>query len=314
MPTSLNNNQSMNNNARFRNNEQHEEDDAMTMESLGNSGFVLTNVPPISSFPFPTTTSDHVDGTNPYYNMMPVDIVNEMRAERSRDFERFFEEEIGKINARKGIKYMLLIEIDTTSSQANFPLRAPSPFSLPLPILGETPHQLPYSPSRENETDEFLERANQILSSNSNDFGPPYANYPNNEETKTIERARREAAPIMFPEEDEEPLLLYNQDIPNQHYIDDSNLNNTKEEEGIEGLLMVKREPFTVNHAEYIPSNDPEYKPQQFDEEMEELTTFQAMHNISLLPDNNDLDEINNVNNWLCFDTEMELEEFKVIF
>jgi hypothetical protein len=228
--------------------------------------------------------------------------------------------------------FLLLLNISVIdTNQRRFPLRPPSPLLLPSHVL-DARTVINNETTTENESDDFLELANQIINNVNDRTHQHVSNLDNSQESVAIERPRREAVPISNLE-DEEPLLLYNErkgESPTAHHQMYINLDDVKEEqeEQIDELLMIKRSPLTINYVEYISSNDHEYEPQQFGFEqqqqqqelfdIDEFSNVQPTQNASLFRENingneKEEEEEEGLSSWLCFDSETELQEFKVL-
>lgn len=126
-----------------------------------------------------------------------------------------------------------------------------------------------------------------------------------------IEKPRRAVAPTKLHEVDEEPLLLYDVD---RKQAKEPRVKTFKSEETDE-FYTIRKDPFSVNHAEYISVKSQEYQDQFLNELFESMPT-EPFTDLSfsipfLLPEEEENDE-DDLHSWLCFDSDTEYQEFKV--
>ncbi|CAO3642531.1 unnamed protein product [Mucor hiemalis] len=133
-------------------------------------------------------------------------------------------------------------------------------------------------------------------------------------EARLVEKPRRVVAPT--DENDEEPLLLYDQDINKERELETTF--KSEELDQADEFFMLRKDPFSVNHAEYISVKSQDYQDQFLDELFQSdvifmPTTFtDPSFSINFSPkveyDEEDFDS------WLCFDNDKEYQEFKKDF
>lgn len=135
---------------------------------------------------------------------------------------------------------------------------------------------------------------------------------------RRIEKPRRAVAPTQSDEVDEEPLLLYDGDKKEAQETRVPTYKNEETEDQVDEFFTIRKNPFSVNHAEYISVKSQEYQDQFLDELFESdmlvmpTTPFMdASFSIPfLLPEEEEFDE-DDLQSWLCFDSDTEYQEFK---